>query len=75
MIAVIILSPVCWIKHLKNLSWIAFISLASILLALGTILYYDIKYLQFYHKLISNLKNLSRLDIFFKLSKIRNKKG
>ena len=44
-IAVVILSPVWWIKHLKNLSWIAFVSLAGILLALGTILYYDIKYI------------------------------
>ena len=45
MVGVIILSPVWWIKHLKNLSWIAFVSLAGILIALGTILYYDIKYI------------------------------
>lgn len=44
--AVIILSPVCWIKHLKNLSWIAFIALAGMFLALSVILYYDIHYIR-----------------------------
>jgi len=40
-----VLSPVCWIKHLKNLSWIAFIALAGMIMALTVILYYDIVYI------------------------------
>ena len=39
------MSPVCWIKHLKNLSWIAFIALAGMMLALCVILYYDVHYI------------------------------
>lgn len=65
MIAVIILSPVCWIKHLKNLSWIAFISLASILLALGTILYYDIKYLSEKSRSYDDIKMFDLLNYPF----------
>ncbi|CAI2370542.1 unnamed protein product [Moneuplotes crassus] len=44
-LATLILSPICWIKHLKNLSWIAFIALAGMLMALAVILYYDIYYI------------------------------
>lgn len=43
--AVIVLSPVCWIKHLKNLSWIAFLALAGMVMALSVIVYYDLLYM------------------------------
>lgn len=56
MLAVIVLSPVCWIKHMKNLSWIAFIALAGMFLAISIILYYDFKYITQDAKVEKNIK-------------------
>lgn len=43
--AVIVLSPVCWIKHLKNLSWIAVLALCGMVCCLCVILWYDFQYI------------------------------
>lgn len=65
--AVIILSPVCWIKHLKNLSWIAIMALMGMFLALGVIVYYDIKYITMESTVEKNIKmfDLMNYPLFF----------